>query len=97
MTKEKELYRQRKEAQLDEWKAELDKLKATAKKAGVDAQIEWQQHVRRLESEVAAGKASLSRLADAGDEAWDSIKEGVEESWRTLRSSLDEAASKFKR
>jgi hypothetical protein len=37
---EKELYQQKKQAQLDEWKAEVDKLKAKASGASADAQMD---------------------------------------------------------
>ncbi|MFA7083700.1 MAG: hypothetical protein WC141_04095 [Arcobacteraceae bacterium] len=36
---DKELYEQKKQAQLDEWKADIDKLKAKASMMNADAQI----------------------------------------------------------
>lgn len=42
---EKELHRQKYQAQLDEWKAEVAKLKARAAGVKADAQIELSQHL----------------------------------------------------
>ncbi len=42
---EKELYQQKKQAQLNEWKAEFDKLKAKASGASADAQLELNKQI----------------------------------------------------
>ena len=63
---DKELYEQKKQAQLDEWKADLDKLKAKASGASADAQLEMNKQIKALESKIEEGKAKLSELAKAG-------------------------------
>lgn len=93
---EKELYQQKKNAQLDEWKAEVDKLKAKASGAAADAQLELNEQVKALEGKVAEGEANLRKIAEASDDAWESIKEGVESGWDSLKSSIGDAVSKFK-
>ena len=94
--KNKELYRQKKQGELDKWKAEVDKLKAKASIASADAQIEMNNHVNSLKKRIKENKTKLSKLADAGEEVWDEIKEGIETSWKTMRSALKEATAKFK-
>lgn len=49
---EKELQRQKYQAQLDEWKAEIANLKASAAGAKADAQIELNQHVKELDQRL---------------------------------------------
>ena len=93
---EKELYRQKMQAQLDEWTAEVDKQKAKASGASADAQLEMNKKIKALESKIEEGTAKLSELAEAGEDAWESIKEGVESAWDSLKSSFREAAAKFK-
>lgn len=93
---EKELYQQKKQAQLDEWKAEVDKLKAKASGASADAQLEMNKHIKVLESKIEEGKAKLSELAKTGEDAWESIKDGMESAWGSLKSAVSDAASKFK-
>ncbi|WP_250655973.1 coiled coil domain-containing protein [Alkalimarinus coralli] len=93
---DKELYQQKMRAQLDEWKAELDKLKAKASGSSADTQLKINKHIRALESKIEEGKTKLSQLAEKSEDAWDSIKNGVESAWDTLKSSVKEASAKFK-
>ncbi|MFA7566936.1 MAG: hypothetical protein WCY01_07895 [Alkalispirochaeta sp.] len=93
---DKELYRQKKQAQLDEWQADVDKLKAKVSRADADVQLKMNKQIRTLESKIADGKAKLSQLAEASDAARESLKEGVESAWDSLKSAVSDAASKFK-
>ncbi len=93
---DKELYQQKKQAQLDEWKADVNKLKAKMSGASADAQLEMNKQIQALESRMEEGKVKLSALSTAGDEAWGSIKEGVESAWGSLKAAVSDAASKFK-
>lgn len=64
---EKQLYQQKKQAQLDEWQAEVDKLKAKASEASADAQLEMNSQIEALEGKIEEGKAKLAELADASE------------------------------
>ncbi|MDY0094257.1 MAG: coiled coil domain-containing protein [Candidatus Vecturithrix sp.] len=92
----KELYQQKLQAQLDEWEAELNKLRAKASGASADAKLEMNQQIEDMQAKIDEGKAKLSELAETSDDAWDSIKEGVESAWDSLKSGFREAISKFK-
>ena len=94
---EKELYQQKKQAQLDEWKAEVDKLKAQASGASADAQLELNKQIEALEGKIEEGKTKLAEIADASEDAWESIKEGVESAWDSIKSAFSDAAAKFKK
>jgi DNA-binding transcriptional regulator GbsR (MarR family) len=93
---EKDLYQQKMKAQLDEWKADVDKLRAKASGASADAKLKLDQQVKDLEARIEEGKAKLAELADASEEAWDSVKEGIESAWGSLKSAVKDAAAKFK-
>lgn len=93
---EKELYRQKRQAQLDEWKAGIYKLKAKASGASADAQLELNKQIRALEGKIEEGKSKLAEIADASDDAWESLKDGVESAWDSMRSAFSDAAAKFK-
>ena len=93
---DRKLYQQKLQAQLDQWKAELDKLKAKASAASADAQLEMNKHITALESKLEDGKAKLAELAEAGEGAWESVKEGAEAFWRTMKSAFSDAMSRFK-
>ncbi len=77
------------QAQLDEWKVELDKLKAKASEAGSEAQVILNKHIDTLEVKIKDGTKKLANVADVTDEAWDEVKEGVESAWKTLKSAFN--------
>ena len=93
---ERELYQQKLEAQIDEWQAEIDQLKAKTSGASADAQLDLNKQVDQLQSKVDQGKDKLSELAAASDDAWESVKDGVESAWGSLGSALRDAADQFK-
>ncbi len=93
---EKELYQQKMQARLDEWKAEVTKLKAKASGASADVQLDMNKQIKVLERSIEEGKAKLSEIAEASEGAWESIKDGVESAWDSLKSAATNAASKFK-
>lgn len=91
------LYEQKARAQLNEWKAELDRLRAKASGASAEVQLELNRQIQALEKQIGEGAARLNKLATAGDEAWDSVREGCESAWQSLRDGFTKAASKFRR
>ena len=93
---EKQLYQQRGQAQIDEWKAELLKFKAKASAASAGAQLQLLAQIKLLEGKVEEGKAKLAEAAEASDAAWESIKVGGESAWASLRTAFRDAASKFR-
>lgn len=93
---EKELYNQKMQAQLDEWKAELNLLKAKAKKAEADSKLEADKKINELEGRIEEGQTKLNELKEASDEAWESVKSGFDAAWSSLKSGFEDAASKLK-
>jgi chromosome segregation ATPase len=93
---ERKLYEQKLQAQLDEWKADLDKLKAKAAGASADAQLEFGRQIAALERKLEVGKKRLSELSKATGEAWGVLREGLESAWDSLRTATADAASRFK-
>ncbi len=93
---EKDLYRQKKQAQLDEWKADLDKLKAKAEGVSADTKLKMKEQIETIKSEIKKAETKLNELAGAGEDAWGLIKEGVESAWGSLKTAFNDATSKFK-
>jgi len=82
---ERELYRRKQQAQLEEWKADLDKLKAKAAQEEAEAQLSLSEQVKTLEIRIEEQQANLTKLAEASDDAWESLK-----------SAFSDAAAKLK-
>lgn len=93
---DKEQYRRKLREELDEWKAEAARLKVRAAGAKAEAQIELKERVHELEHRIHEAGSRLSELAEAGEEAWDTARKGVESSWDELKASLAAATAKFK-
>lgn len=93
----KEAYRQKMEAELELAQAKLAELKAQAKISGADVRIEYAKQIDALEQGIGATKARLKELGEAGEEAWQQLKAGVDSAWGTVTAAVQEAAAKFKR
>lgn len=90
-SEERELYRQKAEAQLAEWQAEIDKLKAKASEADADARLEVRERIDALQEQVEEGRSRLEELAESGEDAWESFKGGVESAWESLKKGFRDA------
>lgn len=93
---DKSAYKQKIQSQLDEWGAEIDKLKAKADSASADAQLEYNKQVRDLQDRQGAVEHKLNELEKAGEGAWEEIKTGLNEAMDDLDSSLKSASARFK-
>jgi len=93
---DKELYQEKMQAQLDELRAKIDTLKVQATLASADARVEMSRQVAAMESRIEEGKIKLSKLAESSDEAWETMKDGMESAWDSLKAAASEAAAKFK-
>lgn len=92
----KEAFQKKLQAQLDEWSAEIDKLKARADNAEADVQLEYYKHIENLRMNQEAAKTKLDGLTRASDESWNDLRAGVEKAWNVLSEALKSATSRFK-
>ena len=89
-------YQQKLQAQLDEWSAEIDILKARADKADADVKLEYYEQIERLREKQNTAKDKLTELIAASDDAWEDLKAGAESAWLTLGDAVSNATSRFK-
>jgi hypothetical protein len=92
----KEVYAKKMQAQLDEWGAEIEVLKARADKVKADARVDYQKKIEELRLKKQAAGEKLATLRKAGDGAWEDLKTGVESAWDSLGKAVKAAASRFK-
>lgn len=92
----KEAYKQKIEAELELAQAKLAEMKAQAKVSSADVRIAYAKQVDELEQGIDATKAKLKELGEAGEEAWEQLKEGVESAWGTVSVAVRDAAARFK-
>ncbi|MES2719296.1 MAG: coiled coil domain-containing protein [Pseudomonadota bacterium] len=86
-------YQQKLQAQLNEWKAQAEVLKAKAEGASADMKIELNGHLEQLKGLQAEAQSKFEELRAAGESKVDDIKSTVEglvgEATSTLKSLVD--------
>lgn len=96
MQDKKKLYEQKIAAQLAEWRADIDKLQAKAKGASADARLKYAKQIDKLEVKYSEGRSKLKEIAESTEEAWESLKDGADSLWDTMKSTFAEIKGKFK-
>ncbi len=93
---EKESYRQKIRARLDEWNAEIDKFEAKADQASADARLEYYEQLKKLRALEAEARDKLDELADAGEDAWENLKDSAAIAADALGQTLESIRSRFR-
>jgi archaellum component FlaC len=92
----KEAYEQKIQAQVDEWNAEILKLKAQAAKARADMQISYNSQIEELQQKKESVSEKLTQLKEASEESWEDLKAGIEEGLDLLKTTIDSIISRYK-
>ena len=92
----KEVYIHRLQAQFDEWKPEIDRLKAKAEQAAADAKIEYKKLIEDLQAKQKTARVKLDELRQSSGGAWEDLKTGIEGAWSELEKAVKAAISKYK-
>lgn len=92
---DKSAYRQKLEARLDQWRAEIDKLDAKAVEASADARIEYRKQIEAVRGKQDEAREKLAEFDKAGDEAWKDLRSGIEAAWDDLGKAMRKAADRF--
>lgn len=101
MPTNKDEYLKQMKTQYDElnyrWSRERDKFEADYQHLSADAQKEYEakrEEYRKFRSEL---KEKIVDLDVASDNAWEDLKDGAENSWKSLSKAFDKAASHFEK
>jgi len=81
------------QAKLDEWNAQIDELEARARRR--EARDEVKDRIEALKRDRDEAAAKLAHLRDAGEGAWDSLREGADQVWTKLKNTLTETKRAF--
>ena len=88
---EKDLYIEKLNAQLKEWSASIDVLKAKADKANADLKIAYYKQLDDLKMKRDTARNKIDDLKTAGDDAWERVTTPVEKSWGDIKAAFDKA------
>jgi multidrug resistance efflux pump len=92
----KDAYQKKLQSQLDDWNAEIDKLKAKADGAEADVQLEYYKQIEELQAMQESANSKIIKLKEANDDAWEDLKAGMDSGWNSLRNAVKSASSRFK-
>lgn len=92
----KEAYLEKLKAKLDEWNAQIDKLKAKAAQSKADVKIEIEKRIGDLETHRREVENKIQHLVQASGSAWEDLKGGVQRAWEKLDEAVRSATEKFK-
>ncbi|HEY5293730.1 MAG TPA: hypothetical protein VIJ43_15605 [Burkholderiales bacterium] len=95
-TSAKQGFQQELEAQLKEWDAKLEALKAKARDAKAEIRAEFAVELEALAGERAVAQEKLQELRRHGEWAWEDLKDSAEKTWSELREAIERSASSFK-
>ncbi|MDP2076625.1 MAG: hypothetical protein Q8N01_03485 [Sulfuricurvum sp.] len=93
----KEAYKQKINTELELAQAKLLAFKAEAKNSAADVRVKYNQHLDELQGMVDATQAKLIELDAASEDAWEHMKEGIENAWDSLGTAIKDTAAKFKK
>ena len=82
-------------SQLDEWKAEIDKLGAKALQASDEAELSYMRDEKNLKVSYAEAELKLNEMRNAQERASSDIMDGVTNAWRDLGNAVSKAAKRF--
>ena len=88
---ERKLYEKKQRARLEEWEAELEKMKAKVSKAGADAQLNLKRRLEQLEDRVDEGRSRLEELTDSGESKWEALQERIDTALEAVKVGVREA------
>jgi len=92
---EREEYQKKLQAKLDEWQANIDRMKAQARQAEADAKIEYEKKIEELHAQREEMAEQLEKLRQSQSAAWSDIKAGVEKAWDDMNKAMQDAWKRF--
>lgn len=92
---DKQIYEKKLEAKLDEWQAEIDKLRAKAAQASAGAEEAYQQEIKDLRSQRDAVHSKLHDVQAASSDAWMDVKKGADAAWDSMSDAMKTAWQRF--
>ena len=82
-------YVEKLEAKLAQSAAEIEKLKAKAAEAKVDARMEYQRQIDKLSVKQTAAQKKLEAIREAGAETWEDLKDSTNDALTTLQKQFE--------
>ena len=93
----RDLYKQKYEAQVHEWTAKLDLMKAQSEKLTAQAKLDVKPHLDAVHAKYDAAKVRLEKLASTSDDKWNDVVAELDHGWTELKAAAEGAYDALKR
>lgn len=87
----REIYKEKYQAQIHEWAAKLDVLKARAEMMSAQAKLDAKPRIDAMHEKLEAAKAKMHDIASSTDDKWDEVKKGIDHAWDETRGAIQGA------
>lgn len=84
----KRIYIEKLQAQIKEWDAKLNLLKAKADNASADVKIKTMKHAEKVKQQKERIEDQLDKLQEAGEDVWEDIKNGLDDAQEELHGLI---------
>jgi hypothetical protein len=89
-------YKQKREAQLKEWGAQINLMEAKLETANADMKVKGLEQIQALRAQQNNASEKMKELSKATGKAWEQVKITADQVWDDLKSGVAEAHSSFK-
>lgn len=96
-TEKRAAYRERRRAQLQEWSARLDVWRARARKTKAGVKIRYHEGLEELQDALDRMGYRVDELERAGEDAWNELRDGVDEAAAEAKSILGRVSRRLDR
>jgi hypothetical protein len=95
MGTKKDAYVEKLKGNIDKWNAEIDEFQAKTDKAKDEVQVEFQKQIAEIKAKRQGLEGKMAELKNAGDEAWEDVKGGVDVARQILGQAVNSAKDRF--
>lgn len=92
---DKKTYQEKMLAQLDQWQAEMDKLKAQSREASAEMQTKYQEEIETLRKKRDEMQVQYEKVQASSVEAWEDFKKGADQAWDNMAEAMKSAWNRF--
>ncbi len=87
----REIYKQKYQAQIHEWAAKLDVVKARAEKMSAQSKLDAKPRLDAMHEKLEAAKAKMHDIGAASDEKWEEVKTSIDHAWTDTKGAVEGA------
>ena len=88
-------YKEKLDAQLKEWNAQINLLEAKLENMGADMRLKRAEELEALRTKQHAAAEKMKELAQASGEAWEHAKVSADKMWADMKAGINEISKKF--